>query len=220
MKKRNQSGGLRRGGDFLLASAALIALSPFIILCALLVRLSSPGKILFRQKRIGRGGTPFILYKFRTMYEKKKGLAITAATDKRITPIGSILRKYKLDEIPQFYNVMRGDMSLVGPRPEVPEYVDLNDPLWVEVLRAAPGITDPVTLKLRHEEKFLAKAEDKEAFYREVIQPYKLDGYLKYLRERSLATDLRLVGQTIKAVLFPKSVSPPRAEDVRLSFLE
>jgi lipopolysaccharide/colanic/teichoic acid biosynthesis glycosyltransferase len=153
------------------------------------------------------------------MYEKKDGLAITAATDRRITPVGFFLRKYKLDELPQFYNILRGDMSLVGPRPEVPEYVDLNNPVWKKILNARPGITDPVTLKLRNEEKFLARAEDKDAFYRNVIQPFKLDGYLKYLEEKSLLTDLKIIGQTFKIVLFPKT-APPKIEDIRLSFLE
>jgi lipopolysaccharide/colanic/teichoic acid biosynthesis glycosyltransferase len=206
--------------ECVLAALGLIALSPFLVLCAFLVRISSPGAIFFRQKRVGRDGKLFTLYKLRTMYEKEKGLSITAATDKRITPIGSFLRKYKLDELPQFYNVLRGDMSFVGPRPEVPEYVDLSNPVWKKVLAARPGITDPVTLQLRNEENFLAEAEDKEAFYCEVIQPFKLDGYQKYLEEKCLAADLKIIGQTVKVVLFPKTAPSRTADDIRFSYLK
>lgn len=203
-----------------LAAAGLILLFPFMLLCAVLIRFDSPGAIFFRQKRIGKNGELFTLYKFRTMYEKKNGLAITAATDKRITPMGSLLRKYKIDEIPQLYNVLRGDMSFVGPRPEVPEYVDLTNPDWIKVLNVSPGITDPVTLQLRNEENFLAQAEDKEAFYRDVIQPFKLEGYLNYLEKKSVMTDVKLIGRTFVVVLFPKSAPPPNAEDIRLSYLK
>lgn len=203
-----------------LAATGLVLLSPFMFACALLIRFSSPGAVFFRQQRVGRHGTPFTLYKFRTMYEKKSGPSITSSTDKRITPVGAFLRKYKIDEIPQLYNVLRGEMSFVGPRPEVPEYVDLKNPVWMKILNVNPGITDPVTLQLRNEEKVLAQAENKEAFYCEVIQPFKLDGYLKYLEERSLLTDVKLIGQTFKVVLFPKSAPSPKAEDVRLSYLK
>lgn len=209
-----------RFAECLLAASALVVFSPFLLLCAVLVRASSKGAIFFRQKRVGRGGRSFTLYKFRTMFEKKKGLPITAATDRRITPIGRFLRKYKLDELPQLYNVLRGDMSFVGPRPEVPEYVDLESPVWIKVLAARPGITDPVTLQLRNEEKYLAKAADKEAFYCEVIQPFKLEGYLKYLEKKSLAADLKIVGQTVKVVLFPTTAPPPKVDDIRFSYLK
>lgn len=220
MKKTFTTKNWRRVVGCFLAATGLILLLPFMLLCALLIRIYSPGAIFFRQKRVGKNGKLFTLYKFRTMYEKKKGLAITAATDKRITPIGSLLRKYKIDELPQLYNVLRGDMSFVGPRPEVPEYVDLSNPAWMKVLSISPGITDPVTLQLRNEENFLAQAEDKEAFYCKVIQPFKLDGYLKYLEKKSVLTDLRLIGQTFKVVLFPKSAPTPKAEDIRLSYLK
>jgi lipopolysaccharide/colanic/teichoic acid biosynthesis glycosyltransferase len=150
------------------------------------------------------------------MYESNGGALVTAANDSRITPVGRFLRKYKLDEIPQLYNVLLGDMSVIGPRPEVPEYVDLTNPVWKKILRTRPGITDPVTLQLRNEEIFLAQAEDKDAFYRDRIQPFKLDGYLKYLEEKCLKTDLLILGQTAKVVLFPKTAPSPKLED-RLS---
>jgi lipopolysaccharide/colanic/teichoic acid biosynthesis glycosyltransferase len=210
---------LRRAIDFTVAIASLAALLPIMSLCALLVRLSSSGAVFFRQKRVGRRGKLFTLYKFRTMYEGGEGPSITAATDKRITPLGAFLRKYKLDELPQFYNVLRGEMCLVGPRPEVPDYVDLNDPVWRSVLSVRPGLTDPITIKLRNEEKFLAEAEDKDAFYREMIQPFKLKGYLEYLEEKTILTDINLIVRTALTVLFPSSAADPKAKGVRLSFL-
>lgn len=198
----------------------LILIAPVLSLCALAVWLSSPGSIIFRQRRVGRGGKTFVMFKFRTMIASNGGLLVTAANDCRITPIGRFLRKFKLDELPEIYNVLRGDMSFVGPRPEVPEYVDLTKPEWREILNARPGITDPVTLRLRNEEAFLAGVECKETFYRDVIQPFKLNGYLKYVRNRTLITDFLVLLQTVKVVLFPKSAPPPTPEELRLSFIE
>lgn len=152
------------------------------------------------------------------MYDKTKGLRITASTDRRITPVGYFLRRYKLDELPQLFNVLRGDMAIAGPRPEVPEFVDLHDPSWIEILKARPGITDPVTLQLRNEEVCLAQAEDKIKFYREVIQPFKLRGYLKYLEDKSVANDCKLILLTAKTILLPQAA--PKAEDIRLSYLD
>lgn len=208
---------LPRGLECLLALTGLILLTPFLLLCAIFVRISSRGNIFFRQHRVGRGGEIFTLYKFRTMYKKNDGLLITAATDRRITPVGAVLRKYKLDEIPQLYNVLIGDMSFVGPRPEVPQYVDFNNPIWEKILIVRPGITDPVTLILRNEEKFLAKAEDKDAFYREVIQPFKIKGYLKYLETKCLTNDLKIIIQTGKVVLFPKTAPSPNLESMYIA---
>lgn len=209
--------GLPRGIECLLAAIGLVVLFPLLLVCALLVSLSSPGPVFFRQKRVGRYGEIFTLYKFRTMYASNNGLPITAATDVRITPIGRILRKSKLDELPEFYNVLRGEMSFVGPRPEVPELVDLSNPAWKTILRARPGITDPVTLRLRNEESVLAKVEDKETFYREVVQPYKLRGYLDYLQKKSLATDVGIVILTAKVIMIPQT-EPPAFEEVHLSY--
>lgn len=187
------------------AIGGLLILSPGLLLCALLVRLSSSGKILFRQRRVGRGGKIFTLYKFRTMFTANSGLPITAGGDSRITPVGKFLRKTKLDELPQLYNILRGEMSFVGPRPEVVELVNLDDPLWQEILSVRPGITDPVTLQLRNEESLLAEVDNKAEFYRDVIQPYKLNGYAQYIRSKSLAVDLKIIAQTFKAVIFPKT---------------
>lgn len=212
--------GLPRNIECLLAITGLIILSPLLLLCALLVWGSSPGGIFFRQHRVGRHGKTFTLYKFRTMVVTKRGLPITAANDRRITAIGRVLRKWKLDELPEFYNVLRGEMSFVGPRPEVPELVDFSNPIWSIVLKVRPGITDSVTLRLRNEEAILATVEDKETFYREVIQPYKLNGYLEYLKIKSLKTDVKIVIQTAKVILLPRTAPPPTLEEICLSFVD
>jgi lipopolysaccharide/colanic/teichoic acid biosynthesis glycosyltransferase len=201
--------GLPRSIEFLIAAAGLVILLPVFAVCAILVRKSSPGEIIFRQQRTGRGGKLFTLYKFRTMAVSSGGSPITAANDSRITPIGRFLRKWKLDELPEIYNVLRGDMSFVGPRPEVSQFVDLSDPEWNIILSVRPGITDSVTLFLRNEEAVLAAVEDKEAFYRDIVQPFKMKGYLAYIQTKSVKTDLKILAQTIKVILFPHTAPPP-----------
>ena len=190
-----------------LALGGLLALFPLFLLCAVLIRLSSPGAVFFRQRRVGVGGTAFTLYKFRTM-SAAAGLPVTAENDLRITRFGRFLRKTKLDELPELYNILRGDMAFVGPRPEVVELVDFENPLWREVLSVRPGITDPVTLEFRNEENLLAGVEDKLKFYREVIQPYKLEGYADYLKKKCLKNDLKIVARTFMVVLFPRTAPP------------
>jgi lipopolysaccharide/colanic/teichoic acid biosynthesis glycosyltransferase len=214
------AGGLPRAFECLLAIFGLIFLSPILLACALLVYLSSPGGVFFRQQRVGRGGQTFTLYKFRTMVVSKGGLLVTASTDGRITKIGRVLRQWKLDELPELYNVLRGEMSFVGPRPEVPELVDFSNPAWETILRARPGITDPVTLRLRNEEAVLAAVEDKEAFYRDVIQPFKINGYLEYLRTKSLKNDLRIVAQTFKVIALPQTAPPLTLEELSPSYIK
>ncbi len=153
-----------------------------------------PGPALFRQQRLGRGGAPFTLFKLRTMRQAAAGAAgsyVTAGGDPRITPLGRFLRRSKLDELPQLWNIVRGDLSFVGPRPEVPAWIELGDPRWQRVLAARPGLTDPVTLRLRNEEALLAAVPgDREDFYRDHLQPWKLAGYADYLARRSAAGDL------------------------------
>jgi lipopolysaccharide/colanic/teichoic acid biosynthesis glycosyltransferase len=196
--------GLPRAIDIALALAGLAVSSPIFLAAAALVAATSPGPVLFRQQRVGLGGRPFTLLKLRTM-RVAPAIAdtslLTASGDARITPVGRWLRRFKLDEIPQLWNVIRGDMALVGPRPEVPRYVDAADPLWQSVLSARPGLTDPVTLRLRDEEALLAEAEDAEAFYRERLLPWKLRGYRDYLLRRTWATDLAVLGATVLTVL-------------------
>jgi len=144
---------------------------------------------------------------------------VTARGDDRVTSVGRFLRRTKLDELPELWNVLKGDMALVGPRPEVPELVDLTDPLWVEVLRARPGLTDPVTVGLRNEELLMAGVEgDRERYYREVLQPKKLRGYAAYLRNRNWRSDLRVIGATAVAILRPGSAPEgPTSEGARKS---
>jgi lipopolysaccharide/colanic/teichoic acid biosynthesis glycosyltransferase len=200
--------GIPRGIEVLLAGAGLIGLSPFLGLGALLVRFSSPGPVLFRQQRVGFRGRPFTLYKFRSMKVASSAVQVTAKGDDRITPAGQFLRKTKIDELPELWNVLCGDMSFVGPRPEVEKYVDTNNLLWREVLRLRPGITDPVTLLLRNEEELLASVDgDRERFYVETLQPQKLQGYVRYLRRRTPWRDLAVIFRTLAAILLPRTAS-------------
>src|SRR5215218_7728141 len=188
--------GLPRAVEATLACLGLAVASPILLLIA----ATSPRPVLFRQQRVGLNGRPFTLLKLRTMRVAPEGSQLTAAGDARITPMGRWLRRFKLDEIPQLWNVVRGDMSLVGPRPEVPRYVD-ESPLWRQVLSVRPGLTDPVTLRLRDEEALLASVDDPESFYRERLLPWKLRGYRDYLERRTWATDLGVLGATALAIL-------------------
>lgn len=210
--------GLPRAAEICLAAGGLIACLPLFAAAAVLIKLTSPGAVLFRQRRVGRTGREFTLYKFRTMRAASAGLKVTSANDSRITKVGRILRKTKIDELPELWNVLRGDMSFVGPRPEVPDFVDPDDALWRVILTARPGITDPVTLRLRNEEDLLAAVEDKQTFYVEVLQPFKLRGYASYVRNRSWATDLRVIFQTLRAIALPRTAPPPTKEELQLAF--
>lgn len=187
--------------DVIGASLALLCLLPLLLLLAALVRLSSPGPIFFRQQRVGRGGRLFWLYKFRTMRVANSGPAITARGDGRITPVGRRLRQWKLDELPQLLNVLRGEMSLVGPRPEVPEYVRHYTEEQRQVLTVRPGITGLTQVEFRNEEALLAGRADVEACYLGTLLPAKLQLDLCYIRERTLAGDLRLLLRTVLALL-------------------
>jgi lipopolysaccharide/colanic/teichoic acid biosynthesis glycosyltransferase len=209
--------GIPRWVEAFLAFLALLGSGPLIIVSAAAIRLTSPGPVLFRQRRIGKNGQPFALIKLRTMHEQNHGPQVTTTTDSRVTHVGRLLRKTKLDELPEFWNVLKGDMSLVGPRPEVPRYVDLRDPSWQIVLQTRPGITDPVTLRLRNEEQLLAAVEgDVERFYLETLQPVKLRGYLEYLQTRSWIEDLKVIVRTAIGVIRPSMVPAPSASQVRL----
>ena len=208
--------GLPRILEIALAGAGLMVLSPLMFLVALAVGLSSPGPILFRQERLGLGGESFTLMKFRTMSVQSEGPEVTARGDSRVTCMGKFLRKIKLDELPELWNVLRGDMSFVGPRPEVPGFVDLNAPRWQEVLHVRPGITDPVTLRLRNEEELLAAAAgEPERFYLEVLQPYKLRGYVKYLERRSARSDFHVIIATLLALVTQPRAEPPSLAEIQ-----
>jgi lipopolysaccharide/colanic/teichoic acid biosynthesis glycosyltransferase len=182
----------------------LLLTSPLLLAAAVTVALTSPGGALFRQKRVGRHGYIFTLYKLRTMSGSESGPQVTKDNDPRITKSGRFLRKTKLDELPTFWNVLKGDMAMVGPRPEVPLYVKLEDPLWQEILAVRPGITDPVTVRLRSEEQLLVHVGgDTEEYYLTELQPQKMKGYLDYLQTRNWQTDLLVLWRTLVAVVVP-----------------
>lgn len=210
----NAGRGLPRWVELVAALLGLVVALPLLILCGLGVKLSSPGPVLFRQRRVGQGGRQFFLLKFRSMRVGERGPQVTRSGDARVTWFGRFLRKLKLDELPELWNVVRGEMALVGPRPEVPDYVNLEDPLWQEVLTVRPGITDPVTLTLRNEEELLAQASNVETFYLEVLQRYKLQGYVAYLRTRTWASDLRVLVESMWAVAFPRAAHAPSLEEI------
>lgn len=199
--------GIPRWADVTIAVIGLVILSPVFALTALAIVVSSGFPVIFRQQRVGRGGRLFYLYKLRTMTPNAQAVQVTARGDQRITPLGRFLRRSKLDEWPTLWNVVRGDMALVGPRPEVPRYVKLSDPQWQMILQVRPGITDPVTLQLRNEEDLLAQAgTDPEEFYLNELQPSKLNGYVAYLQQRSCRRDLQMLWRTLVTVATKNSV--------------
>lgn len=186
--------------DLVCSALGLLVLAPLLVLAAIWIRLDSPGPALFRQTRVGRFGVPFTIHKFRTM-RVEPGAAITVGADPRITRVGHLLRQTKLDELPQLWDVLRGAMSLVGPRPELPRYVELYPvDLRERVLSVRPGITDPASLAFSHEADLLAAATDPEREYREVILPAKLKLSADYAARANLATDLQLVFATLARV--------------------
>ncbi len=195
---------VKRGFDLVAAGGALVVSLPAIAVIAMAVRLDTPGPVLFRQLRIGRDQRPFYILKFRTMVDRPDvpGHDITLHRDPRITRTGEFLRHWKLDELPQLWNVFRGDMSIVGPRPEVPRYVELYPRLLRDVvLSVRPGITDPASIKYRSEADMLAGAVDPDQMYREVILPDKLELAAAYARSISFGRDLRIIVQTLFKVM-------------------
>lgn len=194
---------IKRCFDFIVSLVALIILSPFFLIIALLVRIDSKGPVLYMQSRVGKGGSLFKLFKFRTMHINADRLAAitVGARDPRITRLGFYLRKYKLDELPQLINVFIGNMSLVGPRPEVKKFVDLYSKQQQEVLRVKPGITDYASIQFRNENELLEGKADPIVFYIEEIMPVKLGLNLKYIQERSFLLDLKIIFQTIFSIL-------------------
>lgn len=186
--------------DVTLSVPAVLFLAPLGIFIALLVKLTSPGPIFYLQDRVGKEGEIFKIIKFRTMVAGNSGPKITSENDPRITAFGRILRRMKLDELPQLWNVVNGEMSIVGPRPEVESYVAGYNPEQQQVLRIRPGITDLASIVYRREEALLAESPNPERFYREVVLPHKLSINLQYLRSISLIRDIRLMAQTIWAV--------------------
>lgn len=185
--------------DLLLSALGLLLLAPLLLALALWIRLDSPGPALFRQQRVGQHGRLFRIHKFRTMRTAVGGLPLTVGVDPRITRAGHFLRRHKLDELPQLIDVLKGDMSLVGPRPEVPRYVALYPAaLRDKVLSVRPGITDPVSLAHLDESAQLARAADPEREYVEVLMPAKLRAAAAYAEHATLATDLQVLLRTVR----------------------
>jgi len=195
--------------DFTVSLVSLILLSPFFILIMAGIIIFDSRPVLFRQMRVGVNGSGFLLNKFRTMRVVREAASGTfdAGDTSRITKIGAFLRKTKLDELPQLWNVFIGDMSLVGPRPEVRKWVGAYPERWAKVLTVKPGITDPASIYYRNEEELLAQADDPVACYRDQILPHKLDLYEEYVRTRTFWGDIALIFKTIMLVLFPKNYS-------------
>jgi len=197
---------LKRTFDFVMALAGLVLLSPVMLAIAVAIRLDSPGPVLFRQERVGRHGQPFRILKFRSMRWQPAGGAsspeLTIAGDARVTRTGSWLRASKLDELPQLVNVLRGEMSLVGPRPEVPRYVAHYPPEVRErVLSVRPGITDEASILFRNEGEILSRSSDPEQAYLTEVLPRKLEIYDAYARRHGLLGDLRILGRTFLRVM-------------------
>ncbi|WP_462422739.1 sugar transferase [Fusobacterium pseudoperiodonticum] len=193
---------LKRIFDIISSLFGLILLSPFMIIIAILIKLDSKGPVFFKQVRVTKNGREFKIFKYRTMrVGSDKFSQITVGKDSRITKVGDFLRKYKLDEIPQLINVLMGDMSLVGPRPEVPKYVALYTEEQREILKVRAGITDYASIEFSNENDILANEADPEKAYIEKIMPRKIELNKKYLSEISVMTDIKIILLTIKKIL-------------------
>jgi lipopolysaccharide/colanic/teichoic acid biosynthesis glycosyltransferase len=195
---------MKRLFDIVVSLLFLLILGPLLLFIAGWIRLDSKGPVFYRQERTGRYGRMFRIYKFRTMFpdSDRKGLLTVGGRDPRITGAGLLLRKYKLDELPQFINVLSGEMSIVGPRPEVKKYTDMYSDEQRPVLNVRPGITDYASLEYIDENELLANSSDPEAVYIKEIMPAKLALNMKYIREAGFLTDLRIIGQTAKRMFF------------------
>ncbi len=193
----------KRFFDLILSVIGLLILLPVFFIIAFWIKKDSAGPVFFRQVRIGRFGKPFRIYKFRTMVAdaESRGRQITAGEDPRITRVGRFLRRYKLDEFPQLLNVFIGDMSIVGPRPEVPRYVEIFRDQYKDVLIVKPGITDYAAIEFRDEESILKQYANPEDGYINEVLPKKIELYKKYLREQSLKTDIKITLLTLKKII-------------------
>lgn len=194
---------MKRTFDVIASGLGLLLLSPLFLIIAIWVKADSPGPVFYRQTRVGRGNRDFRLFKFRSMRvgSDKKGLITVGGHDPRVTRSGYYIRKYKLDELPQLINVFIGDMSLVGPRPEVRKYVDLYTPHQLHVLDVRPGITDLASIRYRNENELLEQASDPEQYYREVVMQDKLRINLEYIADRSFFKDIKIIFLTFRAIV-------------------
>lgn len=197
---------LKRLFDIVFSLLGLLACSPLFALIATLIKLDSRGPVFFKHQRIGKNFKAFHVYKFRTMVNDatQKGPSITAENDPRITAAGKFLRKTKIDELPQLWNILKGDMSFVGPRPEVSKYVKMFSEEYSDILKVKPGITDYATIEFRDEESVLRKYHNPEEGYIKEILPTKIELYKKYLREKSFFTDIKLILLTLMKIVRSK----------------
>jgi lipopolysaccharide/colanic/teichoic acid biosynthesis glycosyltransferase len=189
---------MKRLFDLIVSLAGLVVLLPLFLVVAIAIKVDSPGPILFRQLRVGKGFRPFFIYKFRTMVQDAsvRGTAITVGRDPRITPVGQFLRQTKVDELPQLLNVLKGDMAFIGPRPEVPRYVELFRRDYEEILKIRPGITDLASIKYRDEAALLGKSGNPETEYITHVLPDKIELGKEYIRRSSLLFDLAVIFKT------------------------
>ena len=195
---------VKRLFDLVVVIPSIVVFIPLFFLIGIVIKLDSNGPVFFRQIRVGKSGKEFSIFKFRTMIvdAEAKGLQISTSTDSRITKTGAVLRKYKLDELPQLIDVLVGDMSLVGPRPEVSKYIDCySDDEKHDVLSVKPGITDNASIEFRNENELLASSDDPEATYINEVLPKKIALYRKYVRERSFFGDVAIIFKTIFLII-------------------
>lgn len=194
---------MKRIFDILVSGIGLLCLSPLLLIVAIWIKLDSPGPIFYSQVRVGRYNKDFRIFKFRSMRigSDKGSLVTIGGRDPRITRSGYFIRKFKIDELPQLINVLVGDMSLVGPRPEVRHYVNYWTPEQMHVLDVRPGITDPASIKYRNENELLAQAEDPEKYYIDVIMQEKIKLYLEYAEKSSFWYDIKLIFQTFWVII-------------------
>lgn len=194
---------MKRLFDILASGCGLLVLSPIFIIVAIWIKLDSPGPVFYRQIRVGRHNKDFRIFKFRSMRvgSDKGSLVTIGGRDPRVTRSGYFIRKFKIDELPQLINVFTGDMSLVGPRPEVRHYVNYWTPDQMRVLDVRPGITDPASIRFRNENELLEKAQDPERYYIDVIMQEKIKLYLEYVEKSSFWYDIKLIFQTFKVII-------------------
>lgn len=194
---------LKRIFDIVVSFVGLVILSPLFLILAIAIARDSKGPVFFKQTRVGRNGVPFKIYKFRTMVEdaEARGMQLTVGDDSRITNVGTFLRKTKIDELPQLINVFKGEMSFVGPRPEVPKYVGLYTEDQRQVLMVRPGITDLASIEYRNESELLATADNPEKVYIEEVMPRKIELNKKYIENISLCGDIRIIFRTLGALV-------------------
>lgn len=194
---------IKRGFDIFFAFVGILFLLPIYILIAILIKIDSKGSIVYKQERIGEKGIPFKVFKFRTMKPNSfaKGTLTIGSRDARVTRVGYYLRKYKLDELPQLFNVLMGDMSFVGPRPEIRKYTDLYTEEQRKILDVKPGITDYASIKFRNENDILAVSDDPEKLYIEKIMPQKIELNMMYINDYNILKDIRIILETFYTII-------------------